>query len=120
MQDGIKRAVDHCLRNVGDLHVVVGPPTWRPSDGVGSKVWYFIVATAGNNKRFRCDQFIMGEGMNVDEMRTSIIVEFVQRRPIVIHDMGDEVSMVRLCEILWPGKRISRLRAAVEAEAAAH
>jgi hypothetical protein len=54
--------------------------------------------------------------MEVDELRASVMLALVQRRPLVIHDMDDEIAMVRLCEMLWPGKRISKLRAAVEAE----
>lgn len=61
-------------------------------------------------------KLVAGEGMEVDELRASVMLALVQRRPLVIHDMDDEIAMVRLCEMLWPGKRISKLRAAVEAE----
>jgi hypothetical protein len=37
-------------------------------------------------------------------------------KPVVIHDFDDELAMVRFCEILWPGKRVAKIRAEIEAE----
>jgi hypothetical protein len=40
----------------------------------------------------------------------------VTRKPLVIHDAGDEVTMARLCESLWPGEQVTKLRQATENE----
>jgi len=58
-------------------------------------------------------------GTDLDTMertRTALIKRLVTYPPRVIHDVDDVVVAVRLCEQLWPGKRITALRQAVEAE----
>jgi hypothetical protein len=39
-----------------------------------------------------------------------------RKPPLVIIDIDDELKMARLCEALWPGERVTRLRKGVEAE----
>jgi hypothetical protein len=110
-----RQIVDYVLRGSNDINVVVGPLLWQPSDGVsGAKRWYFIVATS-DERGWRCDM------VNVEEderewMRMRVMAALVERRPLVIHDMGDEVEMARLCEVLWPGPRIAAVRKQVEAD----
>jgi hypothetical protein len=111
------QVADYLLRKAGDIHVVVGPVSWQPADeATGAKFWYFIAATAGKNREFRCDQFGADNKADAEQFRASVMLALMQRRPIVIHDVDDEVRMARLCETLWPGERISRLRKLVEAE----
>jgi hypothetical protein len=110
-----RQIVDYVLKGSNDINVVVSPLLWQPSDGVkGSKRWYFMIATS-DERGFRCDM------VNVDSeqrewMRVQVMAEFVRHRPLVIHDMGDEVEMARLCEVLWPGERIAAVRRQVEAD----
>jgi hypothetical protein len=55
----MEQIVDHCLLNANDINVVVGPLSWRPTDGIVSKYWYFIVCTSEAERGFRCDQVIV-------------------------------------------------------------
>jgi hypothetical protein len=114
LRDSLDAIVDHVLRGSNDINVVVGPKLCRPSDGKTSRVFYFVVATSEKARGFRCDQITLGEGM--EEARAAFILALAQRKPIIIHDVGDELQMARLCETLWPGDRISKIRRQVEAE----
>jgi hypothetical protein len=115
----VKQIVDHALRGANDPNVVVGPLLWQPSDGTSNKNWYFILATSEPKRGFRCDRV----GLDADQreqQRGAVILELIQQRPpLIIHDMDDEVQMAPLCEILWPGERISGLRKRIEADYAA-
>ena len=109
-------------KKVGDSHVVIGPPCWQPSDGASCKRWYFIISTCDQRKQFRSDMIMIdptewGEGQSgCEAARGSLILAPTSRPPLVIHDMGDEVATVRLCKVLWPGKRITKLRKIIEAD----
>jgi hypothetical protein len=104
--------VDRILAGKNSLHVVVGPLVWQQSEQ-GKKEWYFMIATSEEGCGFRCDQIVLGGHR---EVYVSLIAELHKRRPIVVHVVLDEVEMARLCEILWPGERISQLCAEVEAD----
>ena len=116
----IAATVTHILGRADGVHVVVGPLRWRPTDGLSGRYWYFVVATADPDRVFRCVQINIPQGNeDIGEIRRmQFLSELISRLPLVIHDCDDEVAMARLCESLWPGERISQLRAAVEAEAA--
>jgi hypothetical protein len=94
---------------------------WQPQDD-GGKLWYFTLSTCDQDKQHRVDVVNIdasawGKGRAAcEEARDSLVFALMQRRPLVIHDMDDEVATVRLCETLWPGERISQIRADVEAE----
>jgi hypothetical protein len=103
--------VNHVLCGANDINVVIGPLRWQPSDGASGKEWYFIVATSEKGRGFRCDA-VFGDA----EARTTLIAAFIPHRPLVIHDMADELDMARLCETLWPGERITRIRKGIEVE----
>jgi hypothetical protein len=110
----VRDVVDVALDGSNSIHVVIGPLTWQPSDGVVAKRWYFVVATSGT-EGFRCDMTTV-EAEHRVEMRMQVMAEFVRRRPLVIHDVDDELEMARLCEMLWPGPRITAIRKAIEEE----
>jgi hypothetical protein len=116
--EAAKQATDNALSGANDIHVVLGPIVWRPSDGT-SKHWYFIIATSEADRGFRCDQVGGNDRETVKEVRAGVLVELIQHRPLVIHDTDDELYMARLCEGLWPGKRIAKIRQQLEAERAA-
>ena len=82
--------------------------------GRDAKRWYFMVATS-DECGFRSDMVIV-DAEQREQMRVEVMAELVQRPPLVIHDIGDEVEMVRLCEVLWPGPCIATLRKEVEAD----
>jgi hypothetical protein len=120
----VAQIVDYALRGSSDRQVVVGPLLWRSSDGEASKIWYFIVSTCEKKRGWRCDQVSIPPGDEEDRelYRARVLSALATRhmtgrhRPLVIHDVGDEVYMARLCETLWPGERISRIRKEVEAD----
>jgi hypothetical protein len=118
MTTAFEQIASHVLAGTNDMHVVIGPLLWQPSDGTEAKRWYFIIATSEAGRGFRCDKIEVKTDER-EQMRASVIFALVRRRPIVIHDMGDEVSMARLCETLWPGPRIAQIRQQIEADYAA-
>jgi hypothetical protein len=73
------------------------------------------------DKQFRTDTVTVdlswGEGLDgAEAARASFLRMLVTRKPLVIHEVEDEVTMARLCERLWPGERVTKLRQAVEDE----
>jgi hypothetical protein len=104
-------AVNYILKDTDSPHVVIGPTVWHASN---PEQKYFIVATSEAGRGFRCDRL----DVRGDNDRTRFLRALFKRRAIVVHDCedADEVYTARLCEMLWPGERISKLRAAVEAE----
>jgi hypothetical protein len=109
--------ITYLLKGMSDRQVVIGPLVWQPSDGTSAKRWYFVVATAGKDHHFRCDEIVVPDnGVEGNSMRRAVIGALTRHRPIVIHEMDDELHMARLCEVLWPGERISKIRAMLEAE----
>lgn len=115
IRSSFDEVADWVLRNTDSAHVVVGPVLWQPSDGAAGKVWYFIVASSGMGRGFRCDQVVVLADSR-DWARSGVIAALMQRAPLVVHSIDDELAMVRLCEMLWPGGRIAALRQQVEAE----
>ena len=112
----IADALDHPLGKATDINVVVGPVQWHPH-AEGPR-WYFMVATCGPDG-FRCDKLdVEGDADEADDVRAALFGALIQRRPLVVHDTDDELYMARLCETLWPGERITRLRQGVELERA--
>jgi hypothetical protein len=109
------RIAEYILRGVDSPHIVVGPAVWQPSDGTAGKRWYCTIAASEAGKGFRCDQVVLSPD-NPEADRASVIAAFYPHRPIIIHDMADELNMVKLCETLWPGPMIARLRRSIEAE----
>lgn len=112
----ILKFLDHVLAKSADVQVVVGPVAWQP-DGAG-KLWYFVVATADAHRQFRCDQLSTDDVDEIESLRRDFILAATTRRPLVIHDTADELYMAKLCEALWPGERITKVREGVEAERA--
>ena len=94
---------------------MVGPLCWQPSDGTDARRWYFLIATSEARRGFRVDQVTVGaETREADRQR--IVVEFMRRRPLVLHIFDDELDMARWCEAMWPGERITRIRKDIERE----
>jgi len=101
-----------------DLHVVISPVRWQPSDGKAAKRFYFTVSTCAPDGFFNMS--IQGEDeQHAEQIRASLYLAFVElRRAIVLHDMDSEIDTIRLVECLWPCERATRVRQAVEKELA--
>ena len=117
----IRDIVAFTLSDAGDLHVVVGPLCNQRSDGTSARRWYFHISTCGPDKQFRTDSVTLAETSSDDiegmeRTRAALVRRLAAYPPRVIHDMDDEIATVRLCEQLWPGEAITRLRQAVETE----
>jgi hypothetical protein len=97
----LEEMVEHLLHDAGDIHVVVTPVVWHPTDG----------STAGPDKAWRADRIMGGE-----EDRNILLMALASRRPLVIHDMDDELQAAKFCEVLWPGERITNVRKGIEIE----
>jgi hypothetical protein len=112
----IKSFVDHLLDDCSDAarNIVVGPVVWIPADQ--GRLWYFCIATGPD---FHVDQFAATDEAFADECRWALIAHLAKRRPIVVHDMGDELQMAQWCEVIWPCAETHRIRAGIERERAA-
>jgi hypothetical protein len=52
-------------------------------------------------------------------MRLSLLAALLRRKGgVIVHDVADELQMVKLCEGLWPGEKISKIRKQIEFERA--
>jgi hypothetical protein len=100
------------LENLAGRHVVMGPLVWRPSGGTADRVLYFVLVLFYADKGLRIIRF----DVECESERTLLLHTLQQQPPVIVHDMGDELEMVRLCEVIWPCARTSRIRANVEAE----
>jgi hypothetical protein len=103
----LEEIVDLALRNIAERVVVVGPLVWHPTS---DNLRYFMVATAEPERGFRCDQVMVNES----EDRARIIACLAKRKALVVHDTCDELYMARLCETLWPGERITKIRREID------
>jgi hypothetical protein len=117
----METAVDYALKDAGEPCIIVGPCCYQPSDGSAAKRWYFCISTCGSDKQFRTDMVTVDPSWGIEQggaevARARFLQTLITRKPLVIHDVGDEVTMARLCESLWPGERVTKLRQAVEAD----
>ena len=95
---------------------MIGPVCWASRQG-RQKEWYFTIASCGKDKQFRNDMIVTGASQSLgEEIRAGVTMAFLACRPLVVHDTDDELYMAKVCETLWPGERISRIRAEIEAE----
>ena len=111
VKDAMQQAADHCLSGSKDSVVVVGPLLRRPSDdGL-----YFVVATAEARRGFRCVGVNVEDDDGCDQVRLAFLAALI-RPGVISHDTDDDLYMVQLCETLWPGPRIAKIRQQIEAE----
>ena len=118
--EAIKTFADHVLRDTGAARTIaISPLVWTIDNGCDTRNWYFLVASAGSDGKFRIDNFHCRNDRNLAERsRIALMVEFVSRRPIVIHEFDDELRFAKFCEVAWPCERTTRIRIDVERERA--
>jgi hypothetical protein len=95
-------------------HVIIGPVVWQ--DNQGKREWYFMVASGDGGGFFTVKVGFGDDAELADQSRASAFAAFAMRKPIVIHDMDDELVMARWCEVIWPCSKTRTIRAAIEAE----
>jgi hypothetical protein len=103
------------VSNAADRVLCVGPLVWQPSDGLSSKVWYFVVGSADAEKQFHCDQ-VMVDG---EEDYAAVLLNLMQQKPLVLHTFEAELDMAQWCAAIWPCERSIGIKTKMEAEHAA-
>jgi hypothetical protein len=133
-QATVSAVVNAILKDADDIQVVLSPMVWHPSDN--GKRWSFF-ASVSKQGEWHSMQIIdndyeppidMNSGLAaaadcVLEFRTTDARSIVKgalltRKPLVVHDCDDELYAARLCETIWPGERITRVRQSIERERA--
>jgi len=107
-------------RTTDDRVVVVGPMRWQPRED-GGKRWYFIAAYKRRGKFYATSIDTPGYELPItpDDVPAAMFLikpvtardqskrGLVSIKPLVIHDMDDEVAMAQICAVLWPSPRRS-------------
>lgn len=105
LDDAISQFADSVLNGGGDdPAVVIGPLVWNIAEGHDRKYWYFNVGSADAAGQFRVDQLKVAQDDKslAEETRTALMLAFIDRRPVTVHDFDDELRMIRFCEAKWP------------------
>jgi hypothetical protein len=89
--DSVKQIAAEALAVKTDLHVLIGPLVWKPSDGTSGKQWYFTMASGGSDggadSTFRLDAVDIGPGLDRDKARAALLYEIANRRGGKILDL---------------------------------
>lgn len=103
------------LTHAHDRQIVLGPVAWIKSEG--ETIWYFHAIT-GPEFQTHSVELEDGSKDEATAYRNAVVLAIArnQQGGILIHDCDDELYAIRLCEALWPGEEVSRIRAAVEKE----
>jgi hypothetical protein len=113
------RIAEYLLSDITSPHIIIGPLVWQPSNGITARRWYFTLARF--TAEFGFDLFEVEVDSDDLLARSALKLALIQlrQRPIILHDVDDELEMAKLCETLWPSERISHIRASIEAERSA-
>src|SRR5260221_465089 len=105
----IEQAVEFILSKSADNIIVVSNLVWREEQGR-----YFTISTADSKGEWHVDQLTTGQGFDDWQQAKALREEFITAlltsgRPLVIHNMDDELKSALLCRALWPGERIDNV-----------
>jgi len=127
-----------CSSSHGEI--VVSPMVWFPRQPPGTRDWSFNVSVGGRAGKGR----IRWSSINIADLdyepapqihpliaaavdtviaikrpeARAAIINTLRQRGATVHDMADELDAIRLCERLWPGPKVTKIRQAVERERA--
>ncbi len=111
----VERVVAQILKDRCECpYVIFGPVVWQGNQG--KRDWYFDVISSDGASFFTVK---VGGGDNAElagQCRASAFVSFLKRKPIVVHDMDDELTMAQLWEAIPPCEKTRTVRAGIEAE----
>jgi hypothetical protein len=110
----LARLANYVLDKSDDSHVIVGPLVWY-HDGDRLDRLYFVVETSEERRGWRADTIEVPKD-EADEWRALFMAQLIEHRPLVVHDMDDELAAAKLAASLWPGPRIERIVREIEAE----
>jgi hypothetical protein len=95
-----------------DQQIIVGPLITIMTDSSAPPIPYVMVCTGDADEQMHCDQIICHD----EAGRSALMLALCNHRPVIIHNMDDELDMVKWCDTLWPGDKTRRLISAVETE----
>ena len=113
------------VSKLADNQLVIGPICWKPSDGTVSKNWYFTISGCTAKKCWWTEMVAFPpdwQDINLMKvMRADFAINLVAEgtrlsRALILHDCDDELYAIRLCELLWPGDRVRKVRQEIERE----
>ncbi|MGO8910329.1 MAG: hypothetical protein ACLQDM_13565 [Bradyrhizobium sp.] len=108
----IDKIAKSICRGMDGSDIVIGPMISRPSYDASMLIRYFDVATSGR-KQYRS---IRIDVENDNDRALLIAALRAMHPPLTIHEVDDELEMLRGCEALWPGERVTKIRQHVEDE----
>jgi hypothetical protein len=120
----IRSFADQVLRGAKQPcpNVVIGPVVWGIDPGSDARHWYFVVGSTGADPAvpFRVDQLKIAQDdkAQAEWCRAALMVELIQRKPIVIHEFDDELEMARWSEAMCPCEKTRTILASLERERA--
>jgi hypothetical protein len=106
----------YLLNDSVDRTLLIGPVSWRPSDGTSPRLRYFIVVGCDRTGKTFVDQLAAATEADTMEMRAGLMAALIARRPCVAIDFNDELQMAKWAESAWPCAKITRIREGIEAE----
>ena len=95
-------------------NIALGPIVWGIDPGHDTRHWDFVVCcVSANNGELRIVQFKVAQDdlERAERSRDGLMMELIQRRPIVMVDFDDELAMAHWCEALSPSERSRSIRA---------
>lgn len=113
----IQKAVRRAIReHIGRPKVVViNPVVWELPPNSDTRKWYFVISCGDihYNDILRFDA--CSEEAAV-ELRAALILTLARERPVVIHDLDDELAAAKVCEVLWPDAKYGDIVRQIEWE----
>jgi hypothetical protein len=121
LEHAIRTFAGEVLHRAGDTPTIaVGPLVWGIDRGHDAKHWYFVVGTVDTSGTFHVDQFKIAHDDKelADECRAGLMLEFINRGPVVMQEFNDELRMACFCEAICPCEKTRRIRSSLERERA--
>jgi hypothetical protein len=116
MSESYDEIADYILSKAADVHVMIGPLIELMYDGTKPAIPYVAVCTGDADGQMHVDQIMCHDEAGKFGLKLAIIQ---RRRPVVIHDMDDELYMAKMAAALWPCAKARRILAGTEKERAA-
>lgn len=112
------RGKDPSDRSPASSHILLGPVVQRPLDSGDDTPEFYFAITGGSEKTPSTISIGGADRTLPEEFRQALLVDLVGQRPIVIHDLDDELEMARWAAAIWPCEQTQRILAAVRQECA--
>ena len=87
-----------------DRVFAVGPVIHFPIEAAAARYSYFVVGILADTGKVYLEQIWGTDGLDLDQMRTRLIVGIKARGKCVIRRFKDEVDFCNFCETTWPGR----------------